>query len=103
VAIAIVLLITGSFEKVLLYAGFVLQSMASLTVATNLFTKPKPFPTYKSPFKPVLQIGFLLFNAWVLIFTLMYKPVESLIDVGLLVAGLVLYALDIPVNTVNPP
>lgn len=102
VAIAIVLLLTGSFEKVLLYAGFVLQLMASLTVATSLFTQPKPFPTYKSPFKPVLQIIFLLFNAWVLIFTLIDKPVESLIGVGILVAGLVLYAFDKPVNTVNP-
>ena len=37
VFISIVLTLTGSFENILLYAGFVLQLMASLTVATSLF------------------------------------------------------------------
>ena len=41
VFISIVLALTGSFEKILLYAGFVLQLMASLTVATSLFLKIK--------------------------------------------------------------
>ncbi|WP_253810171.1 APC family permease [Hydrotalea flava] len=96
VGIAIVLLLTGSFEKVLLYAGFILQLMASLTVATSLFTTPKPHKTFKSPLKPLLQIIFLLFNVWVLVFTLMDKPVESTIGVGILLAGLVLYFFDSP-------
>lgn len=96
VVIAIVLLLTGSFEKVLLYAGFILQLMATLTVATSLFTTPKPHPTFKSPLKPFLQIIFLLFNAWVLVFTLMDKPVESMTGIGILLAGLVLYFFDAP-------
>ncbi len=35
-AISIVLILSGSFERVLLYAGFVLQVMSSLTVAASL-------------------------------------------------------------------
>jgi basic amino acid/polyamine antiporter, APA family len=98
VIISIVLALTGSFEKVLLYAGFVLQLMASLTVATSLFLKNKNNTTFKSPFKPVLQIIFLLFNAWVLGFTIIDKPVESFIGIGILTVGVLIYFFDKPVT-----
>jgi len=98
VFISIVLTLNGSFEKVLLYAGFVLQLMASLTVATSLFLKNKKPGSFTSPFKPVLQIIFLIFNGWVLIFTMIDRPVESLIGLGILSAGAVIYYFDTPVT-----
>ena len=98
VIIAVALALTGSFEKILVYAGFVLQLMASLTVATSLFLRNKEKGSYTSPLKPWLQIIFLLFNAWVLIFTLINRPVESLIGIGILLAGLVVYFFDTPVK-----
>ena len=97
VFISILLTLTGSFEKVLLYAGFVLQLMASLTVSTSLFIKGPKKDTFKSPFKPVLQVIFLLFNTWVLVFTLVDRPVESLIGIGILLTGAVIYFFDKPV------
>ena len=96
VFISILLALTGSFEKILLYAGFVLQLMASLTVATSLFLKNRQPGTFISPFKPLLQIIFLLFNAWVLIFTIIERPVESLIGIGIILAGAVIYYFDSP-------
>lgn len=96
VAISIILTLTGSFERVLLYAGFVLQLMASLTVSTSLFIKHKRPGTFKSPLKPLLQIIFLIFNAWVLVFTFIDRPVESLIGIGILAAGAVFYIFDKP-------
>jgi len=101
VAMSIALALTGSFEKVLLYAGFVLQLMASLTVATSLFIKDQQPHTFRSPLKPILQIIFLLFNAWVLVFTLIARPVESLIGIGILLIGLVIYFFDKPVIAVE--
>jgi len=98
VIIAVALALTGSFEKILVYAGFVLQLMASLTVATSLFLRNKEKGAYTSPLKPWLQIIFLLFNAWVLIFTLINRPVESLIGIGILLAGLTVYFFDTPVK-----
>ncbi len=91
---SIVLALSGSFEKILLYAGFVLQLMASLTVATSLFLKSSQPGTFKSPFKPILQIIFLVFNTWVLIFTIVARPEESLIGIGILLLGLVIYFFD---------
>jgi basic amino acid/polyamine antiporter, APA family len=101
VFISIALALTGSFERILLYAGFVLQLMASLTVATSMFLKNKKGETFKSPFKPVLQIIFLLFNGWVLIFTLIDRPVESFIGLGVLFAGGVFYYFDKPISVVS--
>ncbi|MEP7144746.1 MAG: amino acid permease [Ferruginibacter sp.] len=97
VFISIILALTGSFEKILLYAGFVLQLMASLTVASSLFLTNKKAGTFRSPFKPILQIIFLIFNGWVLIFTLADRPVESLIGLGVLLAGGIIYYFDKPV------
>ena len=98
VAISVILALTGSFEKVLLYAGFVLQLVTSLTVASSLFLNSKIPGTFKSPWKPVLQVIFLAFNAWSLVFTYIDKPVESSIGLGILLAGLVIYLFDKPVK-----
>lgn len=94
VLVSIILVLSGSFERVLLYAGFVLQLMASLTVSTSLFIKKNKPAAFISPLKPWLQIIFLLFNLWVLIFTFIEKPTESLIGIGIVVAGLILYLFD---------
>jgi len=96
VFISIALALTGSFERILLYAGFVLQLMASLTVATSLFIRDKKPGSFTSPFKPLLQIIFLLFNTWVLIFTMADRPVESLIGIGILLAGGLIFYFDKP-------
>ena len=96
VIISVLLTLTGSFEKILLYAGFVLQLMASLTVASSLFIKNKQPGSFKSPLKPLLQILFLLFNSWVLIFTIADRPIESLIGIGILLMGIVIYYFDKP-------
>jgi basic amino acid/polyamine antiporter, APA family len=97
IVIAIILALTGSFDRILLYAGFVLQLMGSLTVASSLFIKNKNGTSFTSPLKPVLQIIFLLFNVGVLIFTFIDRPTESLIGIGILLLGLVIYYFDKPV------
>ena len=96
VLISILLTLTGSFEKVLLYSGFILQLMASLTVAASLFIKDKKPHTFTSPFKPWPQIVFLLFNSWVLVFTIIQRPIESFIGIGILCFGVVIYFFDTP-------
>jgi basic amino acid/polyamine antiporter, APA family len=88
--ISIVLTLTGSFEQILLYAGFVLQLMSSLTVATSLFIKNRP-GEFKTPWKPVPQLIFLAFSLWVLAFTIADKPLESLLGIAMVLAGSFLY------------
>lgn len=102
VFISIILTLTGSFEKVLLYAGFVLQLMASLTVASSLFIKGKNIAAFRSPLKPVLQVIFLIFNGWVLVFTMADRPVESLIGLCVLLIGGIVYYFDQPFQEIKP-
>ena len=102
VAISIALALSGKFEQVLLYAGFVLQVMAMLTVATSLVIKNPETGVFKSPIKPVLQIVFLAFNTVVLLFTFISRPLESFIGMGILAVGLVIYLFDKPVKPLGP-
>ncbi len=103
IALAILLTLSGSFERVLLYAGFVLQLMASLTVAASIFIKNQEVQTFTSPLKPVLQVIFLVFNAWVLIYTVIDRPGESLIGLGILVVGVIIYYFDKPLTVHTSP
>jgi APA family basic amino acid/polyamine antiporter len=94
--ISIALTLTGSFEQILLYAGFILQFMSALTVATSLFIRNRP-GEFKTPWKPVPQIIFLAFSTWVLIFTIIDKPLETLLGIGMVLAGIFFYGSAKPV------
>jgi len=89
-AIAIILTLSGTFEQVLLYASFVLQLMGTLTIASLLWVKRKE-GTFHSPFRPWLQIIYILFSLWILGFMLMDKPVESMIGLSIVAVGIVTY------------
>jgi APA family basic amino acid/polyamine antiporter len=91
---AIVLTATGSFEKVLLYAGFVLQLVLSLTVASSLFIKDREKDNFLAPFHPWPQVIYLLFSLWILVYTMIDKPWESLAGFGILGIGLLFYLYD---------
>ncbi|MBV6646464.1 MAG: amino acid permease [Cyclobacteriaceae bacterium] len=94
-AISIFLTLTGSFEQMLLYAGFVLQLMGTLTVASLLWLKKKE-GIFTSPLRPYIQIIFILFSIWILAYTAYAQPMESLIGIGILVIGGITYFLKKP-------
>jgi len=98
VVLSIALALSGRFEQVLLYSGFVLQVMGMLTVATSLAIKNPEAGVFRSPLKPLLQIIFLAFNMVVLVFTFISRPFESLIGIGIIALGLVIYFFDKPVK-----
>ena len=91
--ISIALLFTGSFEEVLLYASFTLQLMGALTVASIFWLKGRK-EAFKSPFKPFIQIIFILFSIWALGFMLIERPKESLIGLLFVASGAVTYFLS---------
>lgn len=90
--ISLVLFSTGSFEQVMLYAGFVLQLMGTVTVYSSLkITKEQGFRT---PYKPVLQVIYLIFSTAVMGYLIYDRPVESLAGLGILILGGLMYAFD---------
>jgi len=91
--ISIILTLTGSFEQVLLYAGFVLQLMGTLTVASIFWLKGRK-GAYKSPLKPFLQIIFILFSLWILGYMLVDRPKESGIGLLFVLSGVGTYFMS---------
>lgn len=86
VVISSLLTLTGTFEQVMIYAGFVLQLMSTLTISSIFFIEKKP-DTFKGPFGHKLQIFYILFSIVVLSYLLYERPVESLIGLSILVIG----------------
>lgn len=97
--ISLFLVFTSSFERVLLYSGFVLQLFTFLAVAGLLLLRMRSPKSagYSSPFYPLPQVIFLAFSAWSLVYLLKTQPVESLLGLLNVVAGLVAYYFDVRV------
>lgn len=91
--ISVVLILTGSFEQVLLYSGFILQAFSMLAVIgmIRLRIRQPDLPGYRSPFFPFIQIIFLLFGTWILAFMIYDRPQESLFGVFNLLVGIITY------------
>jgi len=92
--ISVFLVLTSSFEQVLIYSGFVLQLFTILTVF-GLFRLRKnkigEKGSFKSPLFPCLQIIFLIFNILILAYLLIERPYESSLGLLNLLAGAISY------------
>lgn len=92
-AISIILLVSGSFEQILLYASFVLQLMGTLTIASSLTVKLQE-GNFRAPFRPLLPLIYILFSLWILGYTLYERPKESFIGIALMALGAIIYTRD---------
>ncbi|MBK1647331.1 APC family permease [Rhabdochromatium marinum] len=93
-AIVSYLILSSTFEAILIYIGFTLSLSVFLTV-TGLFVvrardreRPTHYLTWGYPWTPLL---FLLITGWMLVFLLKEKPVESLVGLATVLSGLLLY------------
>ncbi len=91
--VSMLLTLTGTFEEVMLYAGFVLQLMGTLTVASIFWLKGRQ-GAYRSPLKPFLQILFILFSLWILGYMLFERPRESTIGLLFVATGVTTYFMS---------
>ncbi len=93
-AISFVLIVTSTFESLITYTGFVLNLFTFFTVL-GVFVHRKKFPdaerTVKTFGYPVTPIIFLLFNLWITVFVIYSRPLESLLGLGTIAIGAVLF------------
>jgi APA family basic amino acid/polyamine antiporter len=90
--LSLVLFLSGSFEQIMLYAGFVLQLMGTVTVFSSLLISKQS--GFVSPMKPWIQYIYLLFSTGVLVYLFWDRHSESLAGLGIVGLGLFIYALD---------
>jgi len=93
-AISILMVVTSSFDKLLIYIGFTLSLFALLTVLGLIIiriNKPgleRPYKTFGYPFTPVL---FILSNLWIIVYSIKDNPFVLLYGGGTILAGIIIY------------
>lgn len=92
--ITIVLIVSSTFEKVLVYAGFIMNLFTLLAVI-GLFIlriKHQDLPAkYKVTAYPITPVIFILLSLWTLTYLLIDRPVESVMGLITVLIGLVIY------------
>ncbi len=92
--IAIVIILTGEFEQIFIYASFLLQILSTIAVAT-VFTIPSlKRQIFKGKYFWIFPVVFLAFGMYICYFTFMAHPKESMVGLSTIVIGLLLYSSD---------
>ena len=95
-ALAILFILTSSFESVLLFAGFTLALSSFVTVLGVFVLRwrqpglERPYRTFLYPLPPLIYLSLM---GWTLWFVLVNRPVEGLFGLGAIASGLVVYFL----------
>jgi APA family basic amino acid/polyamine antiporter len=94
--VSALLLITGTFEQILIYCGVLLTASTTLTVFGVFIVRKKKaaFPEtngYKSPFFPLFQILFLTLSLWMIVFAFMHNTLETILGLSNILIGLLSY------------
>jgi len=95
--IAVVLILSSTFSKVATYVLFSLQICSFLVVLGVIvlrFTQPNLSRPYRTWGYPVTPIVFLIISAWMLIHIVRHNLTESLLGLGGMALGLILYAIS---------
>ncbi len=92
--LAIVMVLSASFETLLIYIGFTLSLCAMLTVIGLMRIRQKAghaaivYKTFAYPFPPLI---FILGNGWIILFSLKSRPVAALCGVITIAVGGLVY------------
>ena len=95
-AITIGLVLSGTFEQVMIYSGFVLQMFAALAVAAVFVVRKQPELSggFRSPLFPLPQLIFLLLSVWVLMYLLIDQPLETGLGLLNIFVGLLFFLAE---------
>jgi APA family basic amino acid/polyamine antiporter len=92
--IAIVMVITASFDKLLIYIGFTLSLFAVLTVCGLIILRKRNHcrqSAYKTWGYPLTPIIFIVGNLWIIFYSLKDKPLTSGWGLGTIALGGLVY------------
>jgi APA family basic amino acid/polyamine antiporter len=96
-ALAILFVMSSTFESILVFAGFTLALNSFATVMGVFVLRWKqpdldrPYRTFLYPLPPLIYLGL---TGWTLWFVLMNRPVEGLFGLGIIGSGLIVYFLS---------
>ena len=92
-----VLILSSTFEKVLVYAGFIMNLFTLLAVI-GLFVLRINHPNIQGKYKvtgfPITPLIFILLSVWTLTYLLLDRTVESILGLITVLAGLIIYYIN---------
>jgi APA family basic amino acid/polyamine antiporter len=94
-AIAIVMILSASYDRLLVYIGFTLSLFAMLTVIGLMRIRritPCQAPVYRTWGYPLVPLAFILGNLWIIYFSIKSRPAPVVWGMATIAAGLVMYA-----------
>ena len=95
--IAIIFILSSTFESILIFAGFTLALNSFATVLSVFVLRWKqpqldrPYKTFLFPIPPII---YLTLTGWTLWFVLINRPIEVLFSFGIIGSGLIVYCLS---------
>ncbi|WP_045032201.1 APC family permease [Draconibacterium sediminis] len=90
-AIAIVLVLSGTFEQILTYMGFSLGIFPIIAVAGNIKLRRSKHQQLRLPGYPYVQLFFIVVSTAILVLAYFERPVESSIAVLTALSGIPVY------------
>ncbi len=92
--ISVIMVITASFDTLLIYIGFTLSLFAMLSVMGMMRlrkTRPAMKNTYRTFGYPITPLLFILGNLWIIFFSIKSRPTASLSGLGTIGLGMIFY------------
>ncbi len=92
--IAVLMVLSASFDTLLLYIGFTLALFAMLTVIglIRIRINNSGFePEYKTFGYPITPLIFILGNLWIIVFSIKSRPVTAFFGLGTIALGIIVY------------
>lgn len=89
-AIAIIMIITAAYDKLLIYIGFTLSLFSMLAVAGLMYLRwkiPDAKITYRTWGYPITPLAFIIGNLWIVYFSIKSRPVPSMFGVATIAVG----------------
>ena len=88
------MIITATYDKLLIYIGFTLSLFAMLTVIGLVrlrWRERSAAPHYRTWGYPLTPLLFILGNLWIVIFSVFRRPAPALWGLATIAAGLCVY------------
>ncbi|MCH2337753.1 MAG: hypothetical protein MK316_10875, partial [Pseudomonadales bacterium] len=93
-ALALLFIVTASFDFILVFAGFALGLNSFLTVAGVFVVRWRtraPGPTYRIPFYPLPPLLFLALMGWTLAHIMSVRSIEAWTSIAVIAVATLLY------------
>lgn len=91
-ALTTLLLLTGTFEQIMIYCGVLLSISTLLVVIGVTILRYRKINitenSFRSPAFPFFQILFIIVSLWMIVFAFIYSPIECLLGLTNLLLGL---------------